>query len=102
MPDVVVGRLADLAPGQLRRVQVGGTGVVLARAGDTVYACGDTCTHQGGPLGEGRLSGTRLACPRHGWMYDVRTGQCLFPPRGAAVPVYRVRIEGDAITVAVP
>jgi nitrite reductase (NADH) small subunit len=88
-----VGRLDDLAPGQLRLVDIDGTRVVLARAGDAVYACGDACAHKGGPLSEGRLSGTRLACPWHGWMYDVKTGQCVMPSRGGRVPSYPVRIE---------
>jgi nitrite reductase/ring-hydroxylating ferredoxin subunit len=83
-------------------VDVGGRPVVLTRVGDRVYACGGVCPHRGGPLGEGRLSGTRLACPHHGWTFDVRTGQCLFPGRGAAVPTYPVTIEGESVFVDVP
>ena len=45
------------------------------------------------------VSGTRVACPWHGWMFDVRTGQCLFPTRGGAVPSYPVRIDGDQVWV---
>ena len=76
--------------------------MVLARVGDRVYACGDACAHQGGPLHEGKLSGTRLACPWHGWMYDVRTGQCSFPGRGASVPSYSARVDADGVWVTVP
>jgi 3-phenylpropionate/trans-cinnamate dioxygenase ferredoxin component len=76
-----------------------GTRVVLARVGGEVYAFGDTCAHQGGPLSEGKLTGARLACPWHGWMYDVRTGRCLFPGRGQAVPSYRARVDGGAVWV---
>jgi nitrite reductase/ring-hydroxylating ferredoxin subunit len=32
-------------------------------------------------------------------MYDVRTGQCAFPGRGASVPTYPVRIEGNDVFV---
>jgi nitrite reductase/ring-hydroxylating ferredoxin subunit len=32
----------------------------------------------------------------------VKTGQCLLPTRGAAVPSYPVRVEGDAIWVDLP
>jgi nitrite reductase/ring-hydroxylating ferredoxin subunit len=35
-------------------------------------------------------------------MYDVRSGQCLFPTRGDAVPSYRVRVDGDGIWVELP
>lgn len=94
--------LGDVPSGQPMLVEVAGTPVVLARVGDAVYACGDVCSHRGGALHEGRLSGARLACPLHGWLYDVRTGQCLFPSRGAAVPSYRVRVDGESVFVEMP
>jgi len=85
-----------------RLVEADGKRVVLVRIGDRVHALSDVCVHRGGPLSEGKLSGTRLACPWHGWMYDVRTGQCLFPGRGAAVPSYRARVDGESVLVDLP
>jgi len=97
-----VASLAEVPAGQLKLVELEGTRIVLTRVGDHVYAFGDTCAHKGGPLHEGKLSGARLACPWHGWIYDVRTGRCAFPGREAAVPAYTVRIEGDDIWVEMP
>ena len=97
-----VASLDEVPAGQPKLVELDGIRIVLARAGDLVYACGDVCTHRGGPLSEGKLNGTRLACPWHGWMYDVRTGQCVFPGRGASVPSYPVRLEADQILVELP
>ena len=93
--------LVELVPGVPRLVEADGARVVLVRVGDEVHALGDVCAHKGGPLSEGKLTGTRLACPWHGWMYDVRTGQCVFPGRGAAVPRYAVRVENDDVCVEV-
>jgi 3-phenylpropionate/trans-cinnamate dioxygenase ferredoxin subunit len=91
-----VAVLAEVPPGQPTLVEVDGLRIVLTRIGDAVYACGDVCAHRGGHLSEGRLSGTRLACPLHGWLYDVRTGQCLFPGRGASVPSWPAQVrDGD-------
>jgi nitrite reductase (NADH) small subunit/3-phenylpropionate/trans-cinnamate dioxygenase ferredoxin subunit len=98
---VRVARLEEVPPGRPVRVEVDGTAIVLARVGDHVYACGETCAHRGGPLSEGRLSGSRLACPWHGWSFDVRTGECLFPGRGARVPSYPARVEGDDVWVEI-
>ena len=89
-------------PGQPRLVEANGTRLVLVRVGDQVHALGETCAHRGGPLSQGKQSGARLACPWHGWMYDVRTGQCLFPARGDAVPSYRVRLDGPDVIVDLP
>ncbi|HET8531646.1 MAG TPA: Rieske (2Fe-2S) protein [Methylomirabilota bacterium] len=94
-----VASLDEVPAGQPKLVELDGTRIVLARVGDVVYACGNVCTHRGGPLSEGKLNGTRLACPWHGWMYDIRTGQCVFPGRGASVPSYPVRLEADQILV---
>jgi nitrite reductase (NADH) small subunit/3-phenylpropionate/trans-cinnamate dioxygenase ferredoxin subunit len=102
MPTARVAKLADVTPGQLLRVEVDGTAVVLARFGDQIFACGDTCAHKGGPLSGGKLTGTRLTCPWHGWMYDVRTGECVFPGRGARVPSYPVRVDADEVFVECP
>lgn len=93
--------LAELVPGVPRLVETDGKRVVVIRIGDRVHAMSDVCAHKGGPLSDGKLSGTRLACPWHGWMYDVRTGQCVFPGRGAAVPTYTVRVDTDDVCVEV-
>ena len=93
MSEVKVANLADVQDGQPMLVEAEGTPVVLVRVGETVYACSDMCTHQGGPLSEGKLAGTRLTCPWHGWMFDVKTGQCLMPSRGGAVPSYPTRVD---------
>ena len=100
--EVRAAPLEEVPPGQPKLVELDGVRVVLARVGDAVYACGDMCAHRGGALSEGKLSGVKLACPLHGWIYDVRTGQCLFPGHGAAVPRYRVRVGAGSIFVELP
>ena len=102
MARVLVGRLDALPAGVPRLLEIEGRRLVLARVGDAVYACAEACAHRGGPLSEGKLSGTRLACPRHGWHYDVRTGRCVFPGRGAAVPTYPVEIVDGEIHLELP
>lgn len=99
MSAVAVARLDDIQPGQPKLVEVDGVRLVLVRAGGQVHAMSAVCSHQGGPLGEGKVSGTRLTCPWHGWMFDVRSGQCLMPTRGGSVPSYPVRVEAGEIVV---
>ncbi|HUO62226.1 MAG TPA: Rieske (2Fe-2S) protein [Terriglobales bacterium] len=102
MTAVRTASLEEVPAGRCTLTEVNGIRMVLARVGDQVYACADACSHRGGPLSEGKLTGTRLTCPWHGWMYDVRTGQCLLPARGAAVATYPVRVDSDGIWVEVP
>lgn len=72
----MVARLADLPSGTGRMV-VGpfDKPMALFNVGGEVFAINAVCPHRGGPLANGRLDGHVLACPWHGWTFDVRTGR---------------------------
>jgi nitrite reductase/ring-hydroxylating ferredoxin subunit len=102
--------LDSLLPGTLRELKFDGSRVVLARVGPLVFAVDGLCTHMGGPLGKGSLSGRRLTCPLHGTVFDVGTGAVLadpfgrVPPSGAVRPVrvYPTRVAEGLIEVDLP
>lgn len=57
-PDLTKGvTLADFDGRQILRGHVGKDSVLLARVGDEVLAVDASCTHYGGALDEGLLSG---------------------------------------------
>ena len=58
-------RVADLQPGQVKRVVVDGEGVAIYNVEGTLYATQDACTHTGGPLSEGKLDEAMIVCPWH-------------------------------------
>jgi nitrite reductase/ring-hydroxylating ferredoxin subunit len=96
-----VGALADLAPGSVRTVQVAGWRICLAHQDGEVFAVGDECRHRSGSLGHGRLVGNAVACPLHGWRFDLRTGESHDSP-GERVRVYPVRVVDGRVLVTVP
>ena len=67
--------------------------VVVVNLDGEFFAVEDVCTHDGGPLGEGKLAGCELICPRHGARFDVRTGDATRMPAFEPVPTYEVRVE---------
>lgn len=54
---IEVSTLTDLVPGHLPTGGHGRRPVALFNVNGTIYAIHGTCTHRGGPLGEGELDG---------------------------------------------
>jgi len=94
-----IAKKSDIAPGTTKAVKIDGIDVMLCNVEGAIYAIEDVCTHDGGELDQGVLSGCQIECPRHGARFDVRTGAVLTPPAVFPVPTYRVRTEGDDIYV---
>jgi NADPH-dependent 2,4-dienoyl-CoA reductase/sulfur reductase-like enzyme/nitrite reductase/ring-hydroxylating ferredoxin subunit len=97
-----VAQIHDFQDGEMREVVVGKTKVLLVRLKGKFYAIGGECTHYGGPLAEGALSGHRVICPWHQAVFDVMNGDLEEPPALDAEPCYEVRVEGDDVIVKVP
>jgi len=84
---------AELDPGDRVIVEIKGREIAVINANGELYAVGNHCPHMGGPTCQGSLSGTFstddegevvyereneiIACPWHGWEFDVKTGDHL-------------------------
>ena len=98
---VKVAKVTDLPdPGKLT-LEVGDSVAVLFRVGGCLYCIDDVCTHDGGPLGEGRLHDHAIACPRHGAKFDIRTGRPLTMPATVPTLVHEVKVVGEDIFVRI-
>ena len=98
---VPVATLQDVPAGGMKCVDVGGVPVVLCNVGGTIYAAGNLCTHDDGPLAGGTLENHEIECPRHGARFDVRDGHVVCLPAAVPIPVYEVNVTGDQIAVKV-
>ncbi|MEW5701633.1 MAG: non-heme iron oxygenase ferredoxin subunit [Candidatus Zixiibacteriota bacterium] len=100
MADFVrVARITDIPSDSARVFTVRGRRLALCHVDGTIYAVDDTCTHDGGPLGEGRLDNHAIECPRHGARFDVRTGAVVQMPAVFPIRTYPTRIENGEIAV---
>ena len=93
-----IAGIRDVEPGAGRLVEAGGKTLALFNVDGTLHAIDNTCSHRGGPLAEGELDGPLVACPWHGWRWDVTTGA---NAANASVRLgyYPVTVEGDAVFV---
>ena len=100
--EAVVAKVSDFGDGDMKEVVVGQTKVLLSRIKGKFHAIGGVCTHYGGPLAEGILSGERVYCPYHQSVFNAMSGDLEEPPAFDAVPRFEVRIDGEDVVVSVP
>ncbi len=89
----------ELADGKLRRIEVKGTKVLLVRRGSNIYALGDTCSHLGCSLADGRLQDDSVVCPCHGSRFALRDGRVLDGPAVYPQPTLETRVQNGQIEV---
>ena len=115
----VAGRVDDFADRTSRVVDIGGRSIGVVRLGDAFYALRNSCPHQGGPvcsggvyprtraevLPNGRLrewydhDAPVVACPWHGWEFDIATGQCVADPKRRVAAYEATVVDGEVIVV---
>ena len=109
---IVVAPLSGFPDGERRIVNVGGRSIGVFRVGSHFYGIRNRCPHQGGPLclghvlgdavadapGSARISSDplRIACPWHGWEYDLDSGQSFMGPASPGVRSYGAGVEPGA------
>jgi nitrite reductase/ring-hydroxylating ferredoxin subunit/uncharacterized membrane protein len=85
---------------------VGEAPVLLYRNGQSVTAMIERCGHQGGPLGEGEVTGSGAAacvvCPWHGSTFRLTDGIVVRGPAASDQPLLRTRVTADQVEVSAP
>jgi nitrite reductase/ring-hydroxylating ferredoxin subunit len=114
----VVARVGDIPDGGSLIVELEGRSIGVFHFRGEFFAVRNRCVHQGGPLCDGAvLSALRaevlptgkvreywddstpvVACPWHGWEYDLRTGD-LLGDKSRRIAVYETRVEDGEIRV---
>ncbi len=100
MPKTVkVAEVTELEPGEGKTVEIEGVSLALFNVDGTYFAIANTCTHVGGPLGEGALIGKEVTCPWHGAQFDVTCGKALSGPARDDAKSFPVSLEGNGVLV---
>ncbi len=81
-----------------RRVSrpVGVAVAVFRNSRDEVFALLDRCPHKGGPLSQGIVFGTSVACPLHNWTIGLDDG-CARQPDEGWVPKFACKVEDGQV-----
>jgi 3-phenylpropionate/trans-cinnamate dioxygenase ferredoxin subunit len=105
-----VAPVSEFPRGERRIVQAESRPIGVFRVGDRFCAIRNRCPHPGGPLYRGHLlddavadaspristNPLRIACPWHGWEYDLKNGQSFMGTGLAGVRSYGVALPAGA------
>lgn len=69
---------------------------IFRNSQDEVFALLDRCPHKGGPLSQGIVFGTSVACPLHNWTIGLCDGQASAPDEGCT-PKFSVKLEDGGV-----
>jgi 3-phenylpropionate/trans-cinnamate dioxygenase ferredoxin component len=96
-------RIEELPPGEHRLVEWDDLEIGVFNCNGAFYAIEDRCSHDNGDLVEGTLDPERCAveCPRHGSLFDLRTGKPLTLPAYVPVDTFSVSVEDGVIKLEV-
>jgi nitrite reductase/ring-hydroxylating ferredoxin subunit len=96
-----VARWSELTPDEGKIVPLGKDGgeCALFLHGGKCHAVGSLCPHQNASLQGAPAQNGRVICRRHGYQFDLNTGDCL-TLGGYGLPVYAVEVEDDMIYVS--
>ncbi len=104
MPEIIdVCSVEELQPGQMRLVEWEDLEIGVFNCAGTLYAIEDRCSHDDGPLAEGEFDPAEctVECPRHGSLFDLKTGKPLTLPAYVPVDTFPVSIDDDMIKLEV-
>jgi len=69
---------------------------VFRNAENQVFALLDRCPHKGGPLSQGIVFGTSVACPLHNWAIGLDDG-CAKAPDEGCTPRFAVQVIDQVV-----
>ncbi len=96
---VDVGDLHEIEEGRaIIGVLPQGERVAVFRFKDRLSALSNLCSHQNGPIGEGKIVLGFATCPWHGYQYRLEDG-CAPPPFRERVRKYHVKVSGTRVLV---
>jgi nitrite reductase/ring-hydroxylating ferredoxin subunit len=94
-----VAETSEIPAGSIRIFKIADQEVMVANIENSFYALPNKCTHQGGPIGRGRLTGSIVQCPWHGSRFDVKTGAVVGGPAVKPETPLQVKLENSTIWI---
>jgi 3-phenylpropionate/trans-cinnamate dioxygenase ferredoxin subunit len=98
---VRVARSGQIPDGYVRRFFADGVELAVARLDGTVYATSNYCTHLDCLLSSGKLVDDGIRCSCHGSVFDLETGEPIYPPATIPIKTFPARENDGQIYVGI-
>ena len=106
---------SDLTEGNMKKYQVQGIEILIAKIEGKYYVAQNKCPHFGGDLSKGKLEGTIVTCPRHSSQFNLTDGNVVRWLKGAGLisaigktlkppqklTTYNVKVDGQDTMVEI-
>lgn len=99
---ITVASVDEIGNGERMIFEIDGSPIAVFNIAGKYFAIADICSHDDGPVAEGEVHEYEVECPRHGALFDIRTGKSLTLPAVVDIPAYPVRVEGHEIQIGLP
>ena len=103
MSELTVCTAEELPEGEMRLVEFEGEKWGVFNCGGDILAIEDRCSHDDGPLAEGEFDAETctVECPRHGSLFDLRTGKPKTLPAYVPVRASTGRVEDGEVKLEI-
>ena len=100
---IEICRLEELPPGEHKLVEWEDLEIGVFNCSGDILAIEDRCSHDDGELLDGEVDEERctVECPRHGSLFDLKTGKPLTLPAYVPVETFPVILDDDIIKLEV-
>ena len=98
---IAVASVGELAPDQMKRLNIVGKKILLAYANEQYYAVDEMCSHEDYSLYLGCVQDGKIKCSLHGSYFDLKTGTPLCEPADEVIKTYPVKIKQNQIYIEV-
>lgn len=79
MDRIKIASMSELVNSRRLIKRILGRSYLIQLTGDKVRVFRYICGHQGADLTSSKVEGNVVTCPKHGWQYNVETGECVQP-----------------------
>jgi 3-phenylpropionate/trans-cinnamate dioxygenase ferredoxin subunit len=104
LPEIIdVCTVSELPDGERKLVTWEDLEIGVFNCEGSYFAIEDRCSHDDGPLAEGEFDAETctVECPRHGSLFDLRTGKPKTLPAYQPVDTFPVHVDNDTVKLEV-